>query len=638
MKKLFFCIVLSFFAANFAFCADSIVQKRVQEPNDKPVQVDTTSGKLCYAPTFSSSADNGSYLSILDCSATDAKPARYDVFSRIGYYINNTWQCITAPDSVATYRMGSDYLYLSPCVINDPRQKWKIKNGTFYNIDEIYSIQDDGSYLYAVHIFGKKLNRHKLTTSMNRWINTVAKPGNISIVTSISWELQTKEGGERYFLYNDASQKNTTPLYYNLDKGYIADYNSSAGALACMYSNVGNYDWNWIDWIDCDDAKSNEKSRTFWKPVQISENKFAFEDKDGNILRVARYGTHWGVPYAVKPAYLEQDTGKSPTSEFLADDDLQEWVRFINANVGRNLETCPARGHNTQRTLKQTPWFPTNFQLSQEWIERLYAIARTTSGATPSSGFCGVCLLQSYQMIAELMENPYQPRQSGGYFFDTAVNSDPFVSFRARNSILHDTLADISQYINRPVTTATDNFYRTLDRAYAGSISMLPQYEWHLIDRANSIADVNTSLSRIFSASAGRIYLAVYVRPTSNAARPTFGAHAMVLLRVNNGVIAIPTNIQTNAQTVLGIFAQSLTPARNANELYEALSRAGNPRQSGQLRLLGIGIFEVRGFHRNWFASTVSVNDCTGDGEDRRGNGLIPLPELLNQCISGRCF
>ncbi|AWI34153.1 DUF1561 family protein [Helicobacter apodemus] len=637
MRKLFFCTILLLFVTDFAF-GDSIIQKPVQKPKDRSVQVDTYSGKLCYIPTFSLGADNGSYIGILNCSVREARPARYDLFGRIGYYINDTWQCITAPDSIATYdRWIADYVYLAPCVINDPKQKWKIKNRMFYSLDESYSIQDDGSYLYAVHRLTKKLNRHKLTASMNEWINTIAMPGNISIVTSLSWELPTKDGSERYFLYNDASQKNTTPLYYNLDKGYIAQYNSLGGTLYCMYSDVGSNDWNWVSWEKCNDSKSNKKDKTFWNPVSISENKFAFEDKDGNILRVTGYGAHWGVPYTVKPMFLEEDTGKSQTSEFLTDGDFKELTRFINANVGANLEFCPAGGHNLQRTLKQSPWFPSNFELTQEWIQRLYAISQTTAGAPvagsgvpATSGFCGVCLLHSYQMIAELLENPYQPRHSGGYFFNTAAHTNPFISFRERHSILHDTLADISQYINRPLNTVSDAFYRILDRAYAGSISMLPQYEWHLLGRVDRIADIDTLLSRLFSASAGRVYLAVYVR--TGASGSGFAVHAMVLLRINNGVIAIPTNIETTLEA----FTQSLTPARNVNELHAELSRAGSFSQSREL--LGLGIFEVRGMHRNEFESIISVRDCTGEGEGRRGNTLIPLPELLNQCISGRCF
>ncbi|WP_138995863.1 DUF1561 family protein, partial [Leptospira borgpetersenii] len=64
---------------------------------------------------------------------------------------------------------------------------------------------------------------------------------------------------------------------------------------------------------------------------------------------------------------------------------------------------------------------PPNFQLSDDWIRRLYEIAVSTIDTARPSGVCGVCLLQSFQMLAELQEYHSQgPLQSGGYFFDTA--------------------------------------------------------------------------------------------------------------------------------------------------------------------------------------------------------------------------
>ncbi|WP_407381450.1 DUF1561 family protein, partial [Helicobacter sp.] len=55
------------------------------------------------------------------------------------------------------------------------------------------------------------------------------------------------------------------------------------------------------------------------------------------------------------------------------------------------------------------------------------------------------------------------------------------------------------------------------------------------------------------------------------------------------------------------------------------------------INVVGLGVFSVDRSYRNGFEGIVSLSDCSGDGSDRRGNGLLPLPELLNQCISGRC-
>ena len=50
-----------------------------------------------------------------------AKPARYDVFERIGFYINNTLLCLSAPSKVTGYddevSESWNYLKLRPCAI-----------------------------------------------------------------------------------------------------------------------------------------------------------------------------------------------------------------------------------------------------------------------------------------------------------------------------------------------------------------------------------------------------------------------------------------------------------------------------------------------------------------------------------------
>lgn len=208
---------LSLFCAlflNTAFAQNSSqispqVQKLAQTPKDTPIKITTQDNyTLCYIPTFSAGSAYGSYIGILNCADSNARSARYDVFGRLAYNINDTWLCITAPDSVAVQRRGKDYLYLSPCVINLKSQQWKIKEGVFYSSDESYSIKDDGSFLYAVNRLEGGLYTHK-------------------------------DGQERYFLTNNQSLKNTTPLYYNVTSGHIATYDSLSGTLSCMYSNTG---------------------------------------------------------------------------------------------------------------------------------------------------------------------------------------------------------------------------------------------------------------------------------------------------------------------------------------------------------------------------------------------------------------
>ncbi|EMM99626.1 DUF1561 family protein, partial [Leptospira noguchii] len=99
---------------------DSIVQKPTDPPKDKPIQVVVSDGgKFCYGPLFSGGE---SYIQIQQCWEQHVKNARYDVFQRISYYINDTWLCITAPWKVIHAEEPWDYVNLRPCTINDPQQ------------------------------------------------------------------------------------------------------------------------------------------------------------------------------------------------------------------------------------------------------------------------------------------------------------------------------------------------------------------------------------------------------------------------------------------------------------------------------------------------------------------------------------
>ena len=70
------------------FIFANAAQKLADEPRDRPIQVrDHSSDKVyCYDPSFSK-GDGYIYLNYCEKS----KSARYDVFERISYYINDTW-------------------------------------------------------------------------------------------------------------------------------------------------------------------------------------------------------------------------------------------------------------------------------------------------------------------------------------------------------------------------------------------------------------------------------------------------------------------------------------------------------------------------------------------------------------------
>ncbi|EJO79856.1 PF07598 family protein [Leptospira interrogans serovar Pomona str. Kennewicki LC82-25] len=478
----------------------SVIQKPTDPPKDKPIKIVIhDGGRFCYGPVFSG---DESYIIIEQCWQMHVMNARYDVFQRISYNINNTWLCITAPEKVIKAEKNWDYVHLRPCTINDPLQRWIIKNNSFWTADGVYRLKDTNWYAYISRNSGDRYN-HTLDPSMNDWIKTVATPGNISIQTSIAWDLQTTEGQERYFIRRGSSNKNTTPLYYNPESGHLAQYDPISGSLYCMYSQVGDNQWNWVIWSLCSDAAISKNNPAFWNVSLETDEGGIITDYKGNLLRVTRYGSNWGVAYAAKPDFVKTDTKNSPTSLFVVDKSLLDWTRYTYSNLGKTDQYCPAGNHGSiiHRRVKRT--LPPDFQLTEEWIQRLYAIARSTTRQTQHSGICGVCLLQTFQMLAELQEyHSQRPLSAGGYFFDTAPNTDPFISFRQRYPLLDNTLTDAINIFGPSYNTTW-----LLTLAYA--ITMLPQYEWTLSNTFNTRPEILSYISSLINSPPGSIWLGI---------------------------------------------------------------------------------------------------------------------------------
>ncbi|KLO75008.1 Uncharacterized protein AAY48_4040, partial [Leptospira interrogans serovar Muenchen] len=545
--------------------------------------------------------------------------ARYDVFQRISYNINNTWLCITAPEKVIKAEKNWDYVHLRPCTINDPLQRWTIKDNSFWTADGFYRLKNYNWYGYISRNSGDRYN-HTLDPSMNDWVNTVATPGNISIQTSIAWNLQTTEGQERYFIRWGGSDKNTTPLYYNPESGHIAQYDPISGSLYCMYSQVGGNQWNWVTWALCSDAAISKDNPAFWNVFFKTEEGGIITDYKGNLLRVTRYGSNWGVAYAAKPDFVKTDTKNSPTSLFVLDKSLLDWTRYTYSNLGKTDQYCPAGKHGSiiHRRIKRT--LPPDFQLTEEWIQRLYAIARSTTRQTQHSGICGVCLLQTFQMLAELQEYHSQgPLSAGGYFFDTAPNADPFISFRQRYPLLDNTLSDAINIFGPSYNTTW-----LLTLAYA--ITMLPQYEWTLSNTFNTRPEILSYISSLINSPPGSIWLAIlrWRRPDG-----TFIGHSVPILRTSQGLVVIPTNVSSSR--TLENFRQSLIPSTDPNHIITNLERPN-------VTLTRFTTIELGGLYQNTFDFLISNNNCTGEGEDRRGTGNYPSSTSVNQCSGdGRC-
>ncbi|WP_017860802.1 DUF1561 family protein, partial [Leptospira interrogans] len=314
------------------------------------------------------------------------------------------------------------------------------------------------------------------------------------------------------------------------------------------------------------------------------------------------------------------DTKNSPTSLFVLDKSLLDWTRYTYSNLGKTDQYCPAGKHGSiiHRRVKRT--LPPDFQLTEEWIQRLYAIARSASPTAQDSGVCGVCLLQTFQMLAELQEYHSQgPLSAGGYFFDTAPNADPFISFRQRYPLLDNTLSDAINIFGPSYNTTW-----LLTLAYA--ITMLPQYEWTLSNTFNTRPEILSYISSLINSPPGSIWLAIlrWRRPDG-----TFIGHSVPILRTSQGLVVIPTNVSSSR--TLENFRQSLIPSTDPNHIITNLERPN-------VTLTRFTTIELGGLYQNTFDFLISNNNCTGEGEDRRGTGNYPSSTSVNQCSGdGRC-
>ncbi|WP_078131762.1 DUF1561 domain-containing protein [Leptospira kirschneri] len=595
-----------------------MIQKPTDPPKDKPIKVNVSGGgTFCYGPTFSGGE---SYIIIEQCQQMHVMNARYDVFQRISYNVNNTWLCITAPEKVIHAEKTWDYVHLRPCTINDPLQRWIVKDNSFWTADERYRLKDTNWYGYISRNSKDRYN-HTLDSSMKDWIQTIATPGNISIQTSIAWDLQTTEGNERYFIRRGGSDKNTTPLYYNPESGHLAQYDPVSSSLYCMYSNVGESNWNWVTWASCSDAAISKENPAFWNVSFQTEEGGIITDYKGNLLRVTRYGSNWGVAYAAKPDFVKKDTKNSPTSLFVVDKSLLDWTRYTSSNLGKTDQYCPAGNHKSilHKRVKRT--LPPDFQLTEAWIQRLYAIAISASPTAQRSGICGVCLLQAFQMMAELQEYHSQgPLSAGGYFFDTAPNTDPFISFRQRYAYLNLIIE------NLPIMFNVDLIGLRL-LVLATATYMLPQYEWIVSPEMNTRPEMITHINTLINSPPGSFWLAIMERQRPDG---TIVGHAVPILRTSQGLVVMSTNWRS---ALLDQYRQSLAPTMDPNQVIANLERPDRT-------LLLLTTMQLGQVYHNPLDVMISNRNCTGEGEGRRGTGEYPTSASVNQCLSesGRCM
>ncbi|WP_434035191.1 DUF1561 family protein [Bartonella bacilliformis] len=614
-----------------------VLQTPTDHPYDKAIHVKVHTGyEYCYAPVFTKGEG---YIYLSDCSSSNVKFARYDLFQRVAWNINDTWLCMTAPSSVTGIDGSStadwDYLLLRPCVINDQNQRWIIKDRSFYTADGRFRVKDYKWYAY-ISKNEKDYYDHHLTFEMNHWTQTISPPGNLSSKTFVAWLYVNTYPPvfSLYYLQNDSSSLSTTPLplYYNPENGHIAQYYTASGDFYCMVSQQSSSDdWNWVKWQPCTDKVPSSKDASFWDISQLDETEGLILDFQGNPLRVTQYGIYWGVPYTAKPSYIKQDTSNSPTSNFLFSADIEKWNRYVNGNLGETLSYCPAPGNKknilqASQTRKKRQ-LPPEFTLSDEWTKRLWEISRSnTEEGEEIIGYCGICMLHAMQMLAELQEyhNSTPPQDGEGYFFNTQQRTDPFNSLRSRFPEIVNRLQITEQYITMPSHPGEDIYERT-DRISRTIASIfLPQYLWGPSPVARTNDEMRILLQDFINTPPGTLGFVTIVVEGSTG----ISGHVQPILRIREQLFLIPTNIPNyNLRT----FRRNIIATTNPETLLYHLS------ERGTLRLHSLSTIQMTQLNLPSLNLYVSQRNCTGEGDHRRGNRELPRVSIINQCLSGRC-
>lgn len=307
------------------------------------------------------------------------------------------------------------------------------------------------------------------------------------------------------------------------------------------------------------------------------------------------------------------------------------------------LETTPKTPKSTLATTKKSTQKSKTTPLSQlnltsplnnvfdfnieAWLSRLAQIASSTDGSLFHQGVCGTCLLHSYEIAAEILFYGNTPPTQGGYFFDTAPNVNPFLSFRARHSLLYDTLDDIAEYYVLPADDVSQRFANSVRLSYASAISLLPQFDWRFVGYGVEPDEVGRLLEGVLASRVGTLYVVSMIHYQAGRG---LGQHGVVLVRTSGGVRVLATNIiNATPQEIANI-------ARLNTDFYELTNAIANTMGAGT-QIAALGLVEVSGRYTLPFASALSFSDCSGEGEGMRGNARIPTASALNQCTSGRC-
>ncbi|AFI03577.1 DUF1561 family protein [Helicobacter cetorum] len=508
--------------------------------------------------------------------------ASIDSLGRIIFVHHGVHLALTAPDSVTGLYFEStekwDYLTFRPAVLNDDNQRFIIRDKKILTANQEYIVKVYKNTLYISKNPTDYYDFH-LSDTTSHFLSHPSEVFNFSFKTPISWLYLEK--GVVYYVESKRSVLDfITYYYYNPITGHIAQYHKDTGELYGLTSSSGIDSWEYIHFKPCKDEmtakeKENNKNQSF--QLLLVDNKAIILDAYGNNLRVKTYGPYWGVPYFINPSYANQDDANTPIDYFYLDNAIGDLSRFTH----KSLETCskgapqapildPKLAH--RKSSRELLGLGNDFQLTDAWKRRLHAIATTcVRGVVSRIGMCGVCLLQSYQIVLELLRYTDNPLQSGGALFDTAPNTDPFISFTSRFPGLALALEIPGEFIRR----VSDPAYMPTRAAHAHtgmSYTMLAGYQVSTTPMLDS-TQFPTRLNEMLHAEAGNVWIAFVYSIDSSGRTNQMVGHALPFVRTRDGLIAIRTN---TPDRTLENYSHDLFPLRDLRAILNVLTTGFN--------------------------------------------------------------
>ncbi|TXE78348.1 DUF1561 family protein [Campylobacter peloridis] len=622
MFRIFLFIILCL-SAN---AQNSIIQKRANIIQDSFLLVQTRGEKpRCLNPVFF----NGDiFLKVQECK--NSSIARYDIFKRIAFKFNNEWLCLSLREGLTKGRGNKDHIVLRPCVLNDDTQWFDIKNNEFRlsKYPYIKLVEFKNLILASSVNFSNTLKI--VTPAMKEWLQALAPPVNYDIKTPMSFKTKDLKSKtiKSFFIHPNKASTKAFDFFYNPINGYLKSYDIKTGKFACLVSDLNNKTNTFISWKTCPQENLSPKLNPASWNFDIYSNSFILDAK-GNILDVSR-GRNFGKLFVITKEEFEKE--KLYTSDFsgifIFNKAFDSLRNFIALNISFQSNTC---GNEKKFKRDVINDIIANFDPTKGgWRRKFFDISTSTDRNNNFNGICGYCLLHTYEILALLTEIfprvQEAPQNNVGYFFNYAPNTNPLESFRLRSPTLSNTLFAAlnywgdSFYANEPLYLRASRAVESVTRI------VLPRRTWELGMPIFSRDLVEGEIQRLIQSPPGSIFIALLnTNPTA-----AFDGHAMPVIRTNQGIIVIPTNVANISFTE---YADFIRPVNSVEEIMLRLS-TNRSYEVTALNFLQMGT----GAMENVLESLLSQNDCSGEGSNiRRGNGLNLNPNNANSCNGARC-